>query len=299
MADLVAVAVVAGGEDAHVVVGVGCEAGDGAVVDGAHGDGVPGGGGGFLVLDDGAEVVGADGGPGECSRGGAGLNEQVFNGAAVGDFVECDVVDIGVPDAGRQYGADGDMGAADGVWQAVEVDGVAVPVGGGVVDEDGVVGGEGVDVVGVVHDADVEDGFVGGGGRFSPEGEHQVVGGVDGGVDRREDDDLVGAVGACGGGAVPVETLFTARGVVVGGAVAHIDIGVCGGVGVEVPAGDEVEGVVGTDGYILEVLEVGEGVEVAAFAVGGEAGWGAGVVGRADGAYFEVVEGVGSHAGDE
>ena len=167
------------------------------------------------------------------------------------------------------------------------------------VDEDCVVGGEGVDVVGVVHDADVEDGFVGGGGRFSPEGEHQVVGGVDGGVDRREDDGLVGAVGACGGGAVPVETLFAARGVVVGGAVAHIDIGVCGGVGGEVPAGDEVEGVVGSDGYILEVLEVGEGVEVAAFAVGGEAGWGAGVVGRADGAYFEVVEGVGSHAGDE
>ena len=106
------------------------------------------------------------------------------------------------------------------------------------VDIDGVVVVEGIDVVGVAHHACVEHGFIRCGGWFSPEGEHQVVGREDGCVDGRQNDGLVVTV-RTSIVVVPVETLHAAGGVVVGGADADIGIARIATVVEVAPAGNE------------------------------------------------------------
>ena len=92
----------------------------------------------------------------------------------------------------------------------------------------------------VAQDTNLEGGSVAGAAGGDPERELHRVHGVDRGVDARQHDALVVAIGAGGGGVIPIETLGSAGGMVVRAAAAHIGVAAVAGAVVQAaPAGDK------------------------------------------------------------
>ena len=144
-------------------------------------------------------LVGSSGGPAD---GGIVHSDvachDIGHTGTVGSVFEGDVVGIGIPNRGGSVGAEGYILTITSV--VAEDRFVRHPVGGEVVDIDSVDVMEGTDVGRVGHHAHVEDGRVGGAAGSGPEGQLQRVDGMGNNVHGRQDDNLVVAVGAGGGG---------------------------------------------------------------------------------------------------
>ena len=171
-------------------------------------------------------------------------------------LTQLDVVDVGIPAGGVAQGADGHMLAIAGV---VGKGGRIFSPLRAVAHVDGAHVREGGDIVGVVHHTHLEDGAVARAAGLGPEEELEGLDIEDIGIDRGQDDVLVVAVGAGGGGVVPIETLAAARGVVVA-AAAHIGVAEIGRSVVQTgEAGGETGVGVAAGGHgILEVEDHGE-----------------------------------------
>ena len=229
--------------------------------------------------------------PGDSSIGlGDIASNDIAHTRAGGRTLNSHIVNVGIPRTGGTVGAKCDIlaSAEVGIKRYLE----ELPIGGvGHIDRAHTL--EGADVLRVCHHTHSEYRAIGGAARTRPEGELQ-------GVDRRyrsihtgHDDNLVVAIGASGGGVIPVEAFGTAWCMVVGRAT-HIRITVIGGAIVEtVHAVDERCTRAGARGCALEGLRERQ-CDASARGLhrndGGHAGVGA--VGRD----ADLVSGVGTEA---
>ena len=235
---------------------------------------------------------GAEFGPANvCSTGVGAVNGDVGHVGAVGHGLNGDVVNIGIPGRGGSVGLDGDVAAVTGVGNEGNLE--FGPVGAFHID--GVHSHKGGHVVGVGHHAYLEYRVVAGRGGLGPEFHHQVVHGVARGVDGGCHNNLVVAVGAGGGAAIPVKAGAARVGIAAG--VRHVGVAKIRGAVVQAgPAGGKHRAAAGAGGLAFKAFGPRQRVDVAAG--GAEAGRGPGAVAAAAvGAQPQGVAGVRAQVG--
>ena len=216
------------------------------------------------------------------------MGREVVDVAAGRLDLKGDVIDVDIPRSRGAGGAEGHIPARAGPGGEGSL--VEVP-GGAVADVDGGDVLEGGGVVGVGHHTHLQDGMVARRRGLGPEHELKGVEGEHSGVETREDDNLVVAVGAGGGGVVPIETHGAAGGMVIGGAAARVGVVAIGGAVVQ--TGPAVhEGHAASRRNALEVHGVGQLGEVGAGGLNSNGTRARGVVARADGGDVHRVGGV-------
>ena len=103
---------------------------------------------------------------------------------------------------------------------------------------DGVDRSEGAGII-VGHHTHFEHGIVGSAGSFGPEHQLQRIDEKGIGVDHRQGNSLVAAVGSSGGRDIPIEAHVATGSVVVGSGAREVGVKIGSGIGKTAPAGNE------------------------------------------------------------